>query len=111
VARPQFKLPEDPKEAEKLEPWITVNPEDGSVTLKLECPVPNGKEPEITELVIKRPRGKHLRTFGQEAGMAELLDLISRCSGQSAKAVIDELDVADAMRASKVAGCFFDSGQ
>lgn len=75
-----------------------------TTTFKLNTPIKFG-ENTITELQLRRPKGKDLRRLGQDIRIGDLLDIASKLAGQ-APAVIDELDGEDTMRLAEVIGDF-----
>ena len=79
-----------------------------SETVRLEFPVQHGGE-VIEELVIKRPKAKHLRGMAQGT-VSEVLDLMGKLSGQP-PSVIDELSLEDFEKAQEVVEGFMPPGQ
>jgi len=77
--------------------------------LALKMPVVFGTE-TITELQIRRPKGKDLRGMGADKGMDDMLALLSKCSGQPPK-LIDSLDCSDVFAACEVLGNFMQNGR
>lgn len=68
--------------------------EDGTVTLTLVEPVYHGKE-KVEELVLIKPRAKHLRNMPAEGlQMKHILD-ISGTLARQPKSVIDNLSIED----------------
>jgi len=81
-----------------------------TVTIELSEPIEWGKDNTITELKLRRPKGKDLKNLSSEPTMGELLSVAQRCAGVP-KTVMDDLDGADAMEVVEVIGDFLDSGQ
>lgn len=78
---------------------------DGSVKLKLKEPVRFGEE-QIPELIIKKPKAKHLRKIKlQDMDFDELLKLAAVLTGQP-DPVLDELCWDDAFELVEVVGDF-----
>lgn len=101
------------QEIDPLEEWITRNP-DRSVTLRLGEPV-DVASTVTSELRLRRPKAKDLRMIqaSEQEGSSGLnfgaaLDLGAKLAGVS-PAVVDELDIPDAMRLAEVIGGFFAS--
>lgn len=78
------------------------------VKLELVEPIQFGSE-RITELEIRRPKGKDIRALKGDSSMGDTLDLLGKLCGQP-KAVIDELDVVDVQRAGEIVAGFYESG-
>jgi len=77
-------------------------------TLKLTEPVTFAGE-TITELKLRRPKAKDLRSLPAEPKPGDLLDIAARLSGHTHH-VIDELCVEDAVRLLEIVGNSFGSG-
>jgi len=76
-----------------------------TTTFKLNMPVQFG-ERTITELQLRRPKGKDLRKLkGGETSIGDILDIASKLAGEP-PAVIDELDGEDSLRLAEVIGDF-----
>jgi len=80
-----------------------------SKTIKLEYPISWGEE-TISEIEIKRPKGKHMRKLGGNVTMDEMLEIAQKCSAQP-KSVFDEMDGQDVLKVAEVIGDFLGSGQ
>jgi|SRR3990172_6053837 len=77
----------------------------------LRYPVEFGTE-TITELTLRRPKGKDMERLrdGATPSMADTLDLIGQLSGQP-KAVVRELDADDVEEVAKIIQGFRGSGR
>lgn len=74
------------------------------VVYKLKYPVALGEE-TITEVALRRPKGKDLRAMRDGESVGESLELIGRLCGQP-KNVIDELDAIDIQGISEIVDGF-----
>lgn len=83
-----------------------------SIVVKLEYPIEwateNGKE-EITEVSLRRPRGKDIKGIGKDVSLDDILKVAAKVSSFTPR-FFDELDAVDCMRISEVIGDFLDSG-
>lgn len=66
-------------------------------------------EQTITELVLRRPKGKDLNGLSANPTMKELLTIGGRCAGVTQR-IIDELDGADAMEVVDAVSDFLEAG-
>ncbi|PCJ13800.1 MAG: hypothetical protein COB04_16060 [Gammaproteobacteria bacterium] len=80
-----------------------------SVTIKLEYPIEYGEE-TISEIVLKRPKGKHLRKLPAEMDMDDILLFAGELSDLT-PAQIDELDAADITKIQEKISGFLERGQ
>ena len=93
-----------------------VSPKSTTVTIKLQYPIEwegeSGKE-EISEIVLGRPKGKHLRAIGKDVGMADMFLIASKIAVNKyiTPKFFDEMDAADCMTVTEVIGDFLDNGQ
>lgn len=79
------------------------------VKITLEYPVEfDGKT--ITEIELSRPKGKHLKTIKQDAGLAEMMLVASKLTGLPNK-VFEEMDGADLIKVTGQIGDFLGTGQ
>lgn len=72
-------------------------------------PISFGSE-TIRELTLQPLKAKHLRGLSDKPGMSEMLDLVSKASGQP-KPVIDELSASDALSLMEIVGGFLTSSR
>lgn len=82
------------------------------IEFKLNHPIQFGDR-AVTELQLRRPRGKDIRRFnlGPNSGVADFLALAEKLAAEP-PALIDELDGEDALRlANEVAGFLASSPQ
>lgn len=79
------------------------------VTIKLQKPVHHGSE-TISELVVQRPKAKHLRMLPAQPKTGDVLDLAAKLCGQP-PSVIDELEMEDTSALLEVVGNFMEPGQ
>ncbi len=78
-------------------------------TIKLAYPIEwDGKT--LDEIVLQRPKGKHLKKMPGEPGIKDLLALASRVSGLPPM-VFDELDGLDVTAVCEAIGDFLSVGQ
>jgi hypothetical protein len=81
-----------------------------SKTRKLIIPVPMKDGALLTEVVVPRLKAAHLRRLGSDPTMGDILDILpDLCS--LPKAVIDDLDGADAIAIAEFVGDFLDPGE
>lgn len=77
--------------------------------IELDYPIEyDGKS--ITQIELKRPKGKHLKHFPVSPGIGDLLDMGCRVSGL-AQYVFDEMDAADVTKVCEVLADFLAGGQ
>lgn len=90
-----------------LEGWIT-EAQGGVTVLRLEEPVAIGTAAVVTELRFERIRARHLRAMTSEDtdGLLKLVEVVTRES----RRVVDDLSVADAMRAIALVARGFPDG-
>jgi hypothetical protein len=81
---------------------------DKTVTIKLLTPIEVGGE-LIEEIVMRRPKGKDMKTLGANAGTGDLMKLAGRLSGQL-PVVFDEMDGYDVAEVLTQVGNFLTSG-
>jgi len=72
------------------------------IMVSLDEPIQWGDE-EITELKIKRPKGKHIKTLGDDVKVGDMLRIASKCSGIS-MGIFEELESPDAMKVAEAVG-------
>ena len=70
--------------------------------VKLDYPVEWGED-IITEICIKRPRGKHIKNLGDGVKLNDLLKIASKCSGTS-MGVFEEMASPDVMKVADAVG-------
>ena len=63
------------------------------VVIKLAEPIEHGSE-VITEMVVKRPKGRHLRSLPADPSTGDMLDFAVRLAGYP-PSVADDLDIDD----------------
>jgi len=82
-----------------------------SVTIDLDFPIEweKGEEP-VSKIILKRPKGKHLKNLGKDILMFDLLQIASKISGYTPK-FFDEMDGVDIMKVTEAVGDFLDGGQ
>lgn len=78
-------------------------------TIKLEFPIDFDGE-SISEVKLKRPKGKHLKKLPAEPGVKDLLAIASRVSGLPA-IIFDEMDGSDVSLVCEAIGDFLAPGQ
>lgn len=82
-----------------------------SVTIELDFPIQWEKdEPAVDKIILKRPKGKHLRNLGKDIVMHDLLQIASKISGHTPK-FFDEMDGTDVMKVTEAVGDFLDGGR
>ena len=84
-------------------------PTKGSVEIKLQYPVEYDDKTYDT-IVLKRPKGKHLKKLPQDPRLEDLLILAVKCSGLP-NGVFDNMDGADCITVTEQIGDFLESGQ
>jgi hypothetical protein len=77
--------------------------------IKLTKPISWGSD-TITSLSLREMKAKDLRKLSAQPSMSELLDMVSQLSGKPG-ALIDDLNVEDAMRCVEVVSSFFPNSQ
>lgn len=75
----------------------------------LEYPV-NFSNNQVTEIELRRPKGKHLKNIGADAGLGEIMDIAAGCSDYP-PVFFDELDAVDYVGVSEVIAGFLASGR
>jgi len=85
-------------EKEKKRPTTFRN----EVVVKLDDPIEWGDE-DITEIRIKKPRGKHIKNLGDDVKVGDMLKIASKCSGMSF-GIFEELSSSDAMKVAEAVG-------
>lgn len=93
--------------ADTLDGWTTPGP-NGSTVLRLEDPIRAGESLEIGELVIAKPRAKHLRA--QKSDDLDGLLVVLEAMSNQPRRVIDALSVPDMLRAVEVVQRGFPDG-
>ena len=78
--------------------------------IKLDFPIEWGEEGAVTEIELKRPKGKHIKGLTKDIGFDDILKIASKVSGY-APSFFDEMDASDCIKVSEVIGDFLDSGQ
>lgn len=68
-----------------------------------------GQKSLIEKINLNRPKGKHIKNIGKDAGMKDIMAIASKVSGFT-PAFFDEMDASDLMRVAEVVGDFLDSG-
>lgn len=79
-----------------------------SVTIKLEYPIEWGSE-TITEIVLRRPKTKHIKHLGAKSTMSEVLLIAAKCSG-IAPAMLGEFDAKDGIKIAETIQDFLGDG-
>ena len=93
-----------------------ISPKSSTVTITLEYPFEwqgdNGKE-EIKEIVLRRPKGKHLKGITKDVGMGEMFNIAAKIAVNEyiTPSFFDEMDAADCMTVTEVIGDFLDGGR
>lgn len=80
-----------------------------SVIIKLTYPIQWDEEGEVTEIELKRPKGKHIKQLGKDVSMKEIFEIASKISGYT-PAFFDEMDVSDCFKVSDAVAGFLDGG-
>jgi hypothetical protein len=78
--------------------------------LKLLEPFKYGKDQYIEELVVQKPKAKHIRNLPAEPNTGDLLNLAGKLCGQP-PSLIDELAIPDTMALLEIVSDFMDVGQ
>ena len=78
-------------------------------THKLLIPVEYGDE-TIYEVVVKRPKGKHIKNLGRNVSMKDLILIAGKVTGH-APSFFDEVDAADVTAITEIVGDFLSNGQ
>lgn len=81
----------------------------GHALVKLYVPVKWDDDEPVSELEIKRPKGKHLKFLKGSPTFFDLMQIASKTSGYTPK-FFDELDGADLVNITGVIGDFLDTG-
>lgn len=63
----------------------------------------------VTEVELKRPKGKHIKNLDGKNPMADTLTLASKISGMP-PAFFDEMDACDVTRVSEIISTFLSNG-
>lgn len=79
-----------------------------SVIVKLQYPVSMGTE-NITQVMLSRPKGKHLKKIGASPSMEDMINIAQKVSGEAAW-VFDDMDAVDVLKCAEVIGGFLASG-
>ena len=84
-----------------------------SVKIELEFPFEWGKDSGfVSEIELKRPKGKHIKNLGKDVLMESLLIIAAKiCVGDFTPAFFDEMDAADCIKVTEVIGDFLEGGQ
>lgn len=78
--------------------------------IELEYPIEWGKDKEpVSEITLKRPKGKHIKNLDGNVNMAQLLGIASKVSGRP-PVFFDEMDAADVVKVTEAIGDFLESG-
>ena len=72
------------------------------IVVKLDYPVEWGDE-IVTEVCIKRPRGKHIKNLGDDVKVGDMLRIASKCSGVS-MGVFEDMASPDVMKVADAVG-------
>jgi len=91
-------MPEKKKEKKEL-----------STTIQLKYPIEWGEEGFVKEIVLKRPKGKHIKNINKDIGMEQLLGIASKISCRP-PSFFDELDAIDCLKVTEAIGDFLDIG-
>lgn len=89
-------------EVEVVENEKTNNANKTEIEVLLDTPIEWGRE-TIETVVIKRPKGKHLKNLGNDMKLKDFLFIASKCSGVS-MSVFDEMDSPDVMKVVEAVG-------
>ncbi len=98
------KEPDEPKD---MQPKTNA---DRSVTVPLDFPIEWGEEGLVTEIILKRLKGKHIKSMGKDAIMGDMFKMAGKVCGYS-PAFFDEMDATDCMKVTEVIGDFLEGGQ
>lgn len=78
------------------------------VTFVLETPVVvNGDE--IKQIILQKPRGRHIKGLGTNPSLKDLLDIAAQISGNVPK-LFDEMDASDCLKIAGIIGGFLGNG-
>lgn len=72
------------------------------VVVKLDTPVEWGDD-IISEVRLKRPKGRHIKNFGDDVKVGDMLKLASKVSGIS-MGVFEEMESPDCMKVAEAMG-------
>jgi|AVFP01.1.fsa_nt_gi hypothetical protein len=87
----------------EMEQETTKRPTVKDVTIvKLDDPIEWGDE-TISEIKLKKPRGKHIKNLGDDIKVGDMLKIASKVSGVS-MGVFDELSSSDCMKVAEAVG-------
>ena len=78
------------------------------ITITLSEPIEWGED-QITEIVMQRPKGKHLKSLSAEPSLQDLVKIAQKISGQPPR-VFDDMDADDVLACAEAVGDFLDSG-
>jgi hypothetical protein len=76
----------------------------------LQYPFTFGETEEVTEIILKRPKGKHLRKLPMEPQTGDLMDLAAKLCDRP-PSFMDELDALDVIAVAEVVQGFLENGQ
>lgn len=76
--------------------------EAGSVKIKLKTPVVMGSI-RVEEVILRKPKGKHLRKLSPSPTLNDLLIIASKISGVES-AIFDEMDSKDVVKIAEAVG-------
>jgi len=80
-----------------------------SITITLSEPIAWGDD-KISEIVLCRPKGKHLSGLSTQPTLKDLIGIAQKCS-EHPMAVFNDMDADDYMAVCEAVGDFLDSGQ
>lgn len=72
------------------------------VIVKLDTPVEWGDD-IVSEIKLKRPKGRHIKNFGDDVKVGDMLKLASKVSGVS-MGVFEEMESPDCMKVAEAMG-------
>lgn len=78
--------------------------------IKLDYPIEYGEEGLVSEIELKRPKGKHLKGLTKDVGYNDIIKIASKVSGYP-PSFFDEMDAADCTEVSEAIGDFLDNGR
>jgi len=82
-----------------------------SVTIKLGVPIPWGKEKGLVdEVVLERPKGKHLKHLSSDVAFKDLMRIASSISDYP-PSFFEEMDGSDCFKVTEAINDFLDTGQ
>lgn len=87
-----------------------MNERKKEVVVKLDWPLKWDSDELVTEITLRRPKGRDIKSIGKDLNMADLLAIAAKLSGYT-PAFFDELDGADCLKVTEVVGDFLDNGQ